>query len=249
MIDTVLFDFDGTIMDTNDVIIESWQTTFRQLRGREADVDVLLRTFGEPLEGTMKNFFPDVPLEKALEIYRGYQRDYFLSSIHLFPGIRKMLDELLQRQVKMALVTSRLKHTTMQAMERFDMEKYFSYVITADDVNRHKPDPLCANLALEALGADPAQAIMLGDSSLDIMCARNAGVRPVLVSWSMTLADQVAAVKETGMPAESLLDTSLRLNKNTGALPGFAPEKTPAAIIDDPLQVLDLLEIRHTSDR
>ncbi len=56
-IDTILFDFDGTIMDTNDMIIKSWQYTFEQLRGKKAEESVLLATFGEPLKMTMHHFF------------------------------------------------------------------------------------------------------------------------------------------------------------------------------------------------
>jgi len=215
MTDTVLFDFDGTIMDTNQVIIDSWQTTFRTLEGREQDVDVLLNTFGEPLEKTLRDFFPNVPLEESIEIYRGYQRDFFLESIHLFPGIRELLDELLQRQVKMALVTSRLRHTTEQALDKFDLYKYFGYVVTADDVTRHKPDPQCINIALDRIDSRPEQTLMIGDSLFDILCARNAGCGSVLVSWSMTLADKLQS--------------------------GFSPEEAPDMIIDHPQQILKLL--------
>lgn len=215
MIDTVLFDFDGTIMDTNEVIIQSWQETFRRLEGRETDRETLLKTFGEPLEGTMRDFFPNVPLEEGLEIYRGYQRDNYLPNIRLFPGIRELLDELMQRQVKMALVTSRLRHTTDQALEAFDLGKYFGYVVTADDVTRHKPDPQSVEIALEKIGSAPEHAIQIGDTKHDIQCAHNAGVPAVLVSWSQALAKEL---KE-----------------------GFPAEYTPDVIIDRPDQILELL--------
>lgn len=215
MIDTVLFDFDGTIMDTNQVIIDSWQETFRTLEGREQDRDVLLKTFGEPLEATMRGFFPHVPLEEALSIYRGYQRDNFLTSIELFPGISELLDELSQRQVKMALVTSRLRHTTEQALDRFDLNKYFGYVVTADDVTKHKPDPQSINIALEKIGSQPEHSLMVGDTLFDIQCAKNAGCRSVFVSWSVSLAEK--------------LDE------------GFGPDEKPDEIITDPLQILKML--------
>ena len=215
MINTVLFDFDGTIMDTNQIIIDSWQETFRQMEGREEATDVILKTFGEPLEATMRNFFPDADLEKSLDIYRGYQRDNFLNEIKLFPGIRQLLDELLQRQVRMALVTSRLKFTTDQAVEKFNLDKYFSYVVTANDVTKHKPDPQCINVALEHLGSLPEQSLMVGDTLFDIQCAHNAGCQSVLVSWSLSLEEKI---KE-----------------------GFAPGEKPHVIIDKPEQILSLL--------
>ena len=185
--DTVLFDFDGTIMDTNDMILGSWQHTFRTLTGSETDPDMLVRTFGEPLGKTMARFFPDVQTEESLEIYRSYQKDRFCDMIKLFPGIRELLDELKKRGYKMGLVTSRLLNTTMQGLETFGIKDYFDAILTADDTPLHKPDPAPINITLEKLGSDRKSSVMLGDTMYDIKCARNAGVTSVLVAWSLAL--------------------------------------------------------------
>ena len=214
-ITTVLLDFDGTIMDTNDVIIDSWQHTYRSFRGVEGDEKEIVSTFGETLEYTMKNLFPEVPLEEALAVYRGYQRDNFLSSIRMVPGMREVLDELLDRGYPMAMVTSRLRYTTNQALEEFDLGKYFRHVVTADDVTRAKPDPQCVEMALAALGSSPENSIMTGDTIHDVQCARNAGVVSVLVGWSITLG---------GMERDD-----------------FDKDEAPDHIITAPAQLLDLL--------
>lgn len=87
MIDTLIFDFDGTLMDTNGVILRSWQHTYRTLTGHEGDEEYILRTFGEPLELSLKNAFPDVPVEKSVDIYRTWHADHFSEIISLFPGV------------------------------------------------------------------------------------------------------------------------------------------------------------------
>ena len=92
-IDTVLFDFDGTIMDTNNVILMSWQHTFRTLENREEDEKKLTATFGEPLERTLERFFPNVPVEESIEVYRSYQRTNFRDLITLFPGMKELVIE------------------------------------------------------------------------------------------------------------------------------------------------------------
>lgn len=186
-IDTVLFDFDGTIMDTNNVILMSWQHTFKTLENREEKVETLVKTFGEPLETTMRKFFPHIPTEESIEIYRSYHRDNFGELIDLFPGMKELLAKVKGGGFKTGLVTSRLWHTTRQGMEKYGIEEYFDAVVTAEDTTRHKPDPQPVNIALEKLEAKPQQAIMLGDTMFDILCARNAGVRSVLVAWSMAL--------------------------------------------------------------
>ena len=176
-IDTVLFDFDGTVMNTNDVIMMSWQHTFRTLEGREEDPEVLLKTFGEPLETTMKKFFPNVPTDEAIEVYRSFHRDNFGEFISLFPGMKELIQEVKTRGYKVGLVTSRLLNTTMQGLEKYGIKQYFDAIITADDTTKHKPDPEPVNIVL----------IMLGDTLFDLLCARNAKVTSVLVSWSLAL--------------------------------------------------------------
>lgn len=215
--DTVLFDFDGTIMDTNDVIIKSWDYTFDILGREKKDHKELKKTFGEPLEFTLAKFFPDIPVEESIEIYRGYQRDNFIILIDLFPGIRELLDELKASGMKMALVTSRLKKTTIDGVEKFDLAKYFDVIITADDTTKHKPDPEPILITLEKMGSKPENAIMVGDTLFDIGCARNAKVESVLVSWSMALE---------GMTKESLGDNA------------------PDWIIDSPEQLLEIVKVK-----
>lgn len=214
-IDTVLFDFDGTIMDTNDAILNSWQHTFRTLKNTEQDEDVLVKTFGEPLKITMKKFFPDVPIEESLDIYRNYQTDNFGDQIKLFPGIKELILEVEKQGFKMGLVTSRLYKTTMEGLEKFGIKEYFDVIVTAEDVTKHKPDPQPINIALEKMGSVPEKSVMLGDTLFDLLCSANAGVKSVLVSWSLALGGKTK--EELG-------------------------EAAPDYIIDKPEELLDIIK-------
>lgn len=189
-IDTILFDFDGTVMNTNDVIIQSWQHTFKTLENREEDVNKIISTFGEPLALTMEKTFPSVPVDEAIEIYRSYHYDNFGELISLFPGMEELLETLKTRGYKMGLVTSRLRGTTVQGLEKYDIADYFHKVITAEDTDKHKPDPEPINLALTQLGSTAEGSLMLGDTMFDILCAKNAGVKSVLVSWAMAITEE-----------------------------------------------------------
>ncbi|MFR4021448.1 MAG: HAD-IA family hydrolase, partial [Clostridia bacterium] len=144
-------------------------------------------TFGEPLEVTMKKFFPDVPVDEAVEIYRSYHRDNFGDLITVFPGMKKLLRQVKERGEKTGLVTSRLAYTTQQGLEKYDLKDYFDVVVTAEDTKKHKPDPEPVNIALKKLHSLPGNSIMLGDTMFDILCAKNAGVTSVLVGWSLAL--------------------------------------------------------------
>ncbi len=189
-INTVLFDFDGTIMDTNNVILQSWQHTFRTVEGKERPVEEILETFGEPLNITLKKLLPQIPIEEGASIYRGYHYENFIELISVFPGILELIKELNTRGYKTGIVTSRLRHTTEIGLKKYDMEQYFNVIVTCDDTDKHKPDPEPVNIALERLGSKPEEAIMIGDSMFDILCAKNAGVRAALVSWALAVSEE-----------------------------------------------------------
>ncbi|HYE68930.1 MAG TPA: pyrophosphatase PpaX [Anaerovoracaceae bacterium] len=187
---TVLFDFDGTIMDTNSVILQSWQHTFRTVEGKERPDEDILETFGEPLHITMEKLLPQISVEEGSQIYREYHYDNFIELIEVFPGILGLLEELKARGYKTGIVTSRLRRTTDMGLKKYDMEQYFDVVVTCDDTDKYKPDPEPVNIALERLGSKPEDAIMVGDSMFDILCARNAGVKAALVSWALAINDE-----------------------------------------------------------
>ena len=189
-IDTVLFDFDGTVMDTTDVIIGSWQHTFMTFEGKERPVEEIIKTFGEILSHTMKNVLPDIDTEAAIDTYRSYHRDNFGDRISVFEGMTELLAELKRRHYKTGLVTSRLSGTTWEGLHKYDLADYFDVVVSCDDTDKHKPDPTPVNIALERLDSKPENAIMLGDTKFDILCARNAGVLSVLVGWHVAMSPE-----------------------------------------------------------
>lgn len=189
-ISAVLFDFDGTLLDSSKMILDSWQHTFRTITGKEGDEAMILSSYGEPLDATMKKFFPNEPLDEAIEIYRDFQRGRFLDMIKIFPDTIELLEALKARGLKLAVVTSRITRTTHLALGKFDMEKYFEKVVTCDDTDRPKPNPEPALIALEALGIPASEAVMIGDSIFDMGCGRNAGTTTVLADWDHVVSDE-----------------------------------------------------------
>lgn len=192
-IDTVLFDFDGTVMNTTDVILDSWQHTFNTFEGRSRPVEEIVKTFGEPLHYTMERVLPHVDPEEAIETYRSFHRDNFGQRISVFEGMAELLAELKRREYKTGLVTSRLAGTTWEGLHKYDLAEYFDVVVSCDDTDKHKPDPTPVNITLEKLGSKAENSIMLGDTMFDILCARNAGVLSVLVGWAIALSPEEIA--------------------------------------------------------
>ena len=185
--DTAMFDFDGTVMDTNGLIVESWQYTVKTLAGRDISIEDIQSTLGEVIAYSMTRIIPEIDPATAVSTYREYQRDRYLSRIHLFDGAIETLTALKNNGVKIGMVTSRLANSTFKALDHFDMRQYFDAILTAEDTPKFKPDPEPINLMLDALEADPAKSIYLGDTVHDILAAKAAGVYTILADWSFAL--------------------------------------------------------------
>ena len=182
-IKVILFDLDGTLLDTNDMIIQSFNHTYRKHLQKEVPREEIVRNFGETLITTLTRDCPHC-VEEALATYRGFQVENFDRLITIHTGVKEYVKKLHDRGYVLAIVTSRLSESVMRGLNHFDLTGYFDCIIGADDTEKHKPDPEPALMALEKLGFRPEEAIFVGDSPFDVLCAKNAGITSVVVSWS-----------------------------------------------------------------
>lgn len=182
MITTVIFDFDGTLADTSQLIINSFNCIYKKFYSEEKSAEYIAESFGEPLKTTIEREFNE-PFEDVVKDYRDYQFGRFDVEVKLFSNSKETLEELKQRGIKMGIVTSRLRNTTDHALELFNIKKYFKVIVPADEVENHKPHPEPLLKALKILNSKPEETLFIGDSRFDIECAKNAGAVSVLVGW------------------------------------------------------------------
>jgi pyrophosphatase PpaX len=190
MITTVIFDFDGTLADTNQLIINSFKHTYHAFF-MEYDEEHVLSTFGEPLMTTMKRDFSDHKVEEVIECYKGYQVDKFKDEVCLYDTVIETLKFLKERGIKIGIVTSRMKQSTIDALQNFNIYSYFDVVVSADDTVNHKPHKEPLIKALNELNSNPGETYYVGDSKFDMECAINAKAIPVLVGWQKN-SDELA---------------------------------------------------------
>lgn len=183
MIDTVIFDFDGTLADTNQLIINSFRHIYCKFHDGECNEDYILSTFGEPLELTLRRDFKDFRYEDVVGSYRDYQVERFDKEVFLYETVKETIEYLKNKNIKIGIATSRLKSSTLSALKNFELYKYFKVVISADDVVKHKPDKEPLVKAINELGSSNENTLYVGDSKFDMECAINAEVTPVLVGW------------------------------------------------------------------
>ena len=186
-IKAVLWDFDGTLLDSKDVISESWRHTVMSYTGRDVSDEELRQTFGEMLIDSMRRLMPEVDPVEAVEFYRAYQIDIFLDRIRLYDGTEEVLRALKAAGYRNAIVTSRLTRSTHKALNKFGLTELFDAVLTASDTDKFKPDPAPIYMILDMIGCTPDDAILIGDTSHDIEAGKNAGIITVLVGWSDAL--------------------------------------------------------------
>ena len=208
-IKNILFDFDGTLADTSQLVMDSWQHTFVTVTGKRADERTIYRTYGERLINSMARLLPGHDPEKLVGIYRDYQLSLGDKVWKLIDGMGTLVDVLQDHGMKLGIVTSRTGASTMHALEYFGMEDTFHTVVTCDDTHIHKPEPEPALIGLDRLSADPKETLFIGDTLYDIGCAHNAGIRAVLVTWTpcMDEEDKVGIYKpdfEIAKPLELL---------------------------------------------
>ncbi len=183
MIDTVIFDFDGTLADTNNLITNSFKHIYGKYHDGKCDEEYILSTFGEPLEITLRRDFCGFAYEEVLANYRGYQADRFEKEVTLYDTVIETVKYLHNKNIKIGIATSRVGSSTLEALKSFDLDKYFQVIISADDVVKHKPDKEPLIRAIQGLKGKAENALYVGDSKFDIECALNAEVTPVLVGW------------------------------------------------------------------
>lgn len=179
----VLFDLDGTLLDTSELVIQSFQYTLYPYLGRIVAPEEVYPYFGVPLREGLRAFVPE-KVEELVEVYRRYSEEHFDKLVRLCPGVKEGLKELYQAGIRMGVVTSRVRDTTLYGLRLFGLEDFFHAIITMEDVTNHKPRPEPVLKCLEELKVPPPKALMVGDSPHDIAAARAAGVVAVAAGWS-----------------------------------------------------------------
>lgn len=182
----ILIDFDGTLVNTNEVIIASWQHTYKHYLGYEVEEQRIISCFGEPLLETMAREFPNADVDEACEIYRNYQRDHAEEYVVAFKDIDKMLKALKEKGYKICIVTSRTKESTKRYIDFTGIGGVFDDIVACEDTEEHKPSPAPILEGIRRIGLNREELLMVGDGVFDLGAAKGAGVKSVLVGWKIT---------------------------------------------------------------
>lgn len=201
----ILFDFDGTLVNTTPLILRSFRATWEQVFGFALEDTAYIQTFGTLLRTALCRLtekcvtdgrihvpngapeqlpdFVEAKAEELLTTYRQFNLQWHDEMCQPFAGVSELLRELRARDYRLGVVSSKLRAGVERGLRLFALEEFFAVLIGAEDVTNHKPHPEPLLSALAQLDALPAQALYVGDSTHDIIAARQAQVAVAAACW------------------------------------------------------------------
>ena len=192
----VLFDLDGTLIDSGPIILTSMQHAVRTVLGREIPPEELGTTIGGQGIVAQMNAIDAEHADALLEAYKEHN-DGLHETLEAFDELLSLLPRLEAEGRKLGIVTAKRHRTVDLALDRFPaLRSAFDVVVAHEDTERHKPDPDPVLLAVEKLGGAPEEAVYVGDSPFDIGAAKAAGVYAIAVGWGGIHPDERLLAEE-----------------------------------------------------
>jgi len=184
VLSTFLFDLDGTLIDSIELILRSYRHTMRAHRGLEPPDEVWMQGLGTPLWVQFHHWTEDpAEIEAMVATYRAYNLEHHDELVRPYEGVVAAVRDLRKNGKTLGLVTSKIREGALRGLQVAGLEDGFEVIVGADDVTHPKPHPEPVLKALERLGAPAADTVFIGDSRHDIECGRAAGVKTAAVLW------------------------------------------------------------------
>jgi len=185
-IKAILFDFDGTLANTTDIILAGFHKACIEILGHDVSDTDIIKTFGLTLKAGME-ILADRP--EQVDPMRAVYREFFYANhdamIKPLPGVVAAIKELHEKGILMAVVTSKRRPMALRGNECIGIDKYIKTVISCDDIPNPKPAPDAMLAAIEQLGIKPEECLCVGDSPFDLQSGHNAGTKAVAVGYTL----------------------------------------------------------------
>jgi pyrophosphatase PpaX len=190
-ITTILFDLDGTLIDTNELIITTYLHTLEKYYPSKYQREDVLPFLGPTLHEAFGSIDPNLVEEMVLE-YRAFNIANHDELVTEFAGVFETVQTLKDKGYKLGIVTTKRHDVTLKGLRLMDLERFFEVVVTYDHVSKTKPDPEPIHKALEQLNSSPEETMMVGDNYHDILAGKNAGTITAGCAWSIKGREYIA---------------------------------------------------------
>jgi pyrophosphatase PpaX len=183
-ITTLLFDLDGTLINTNDLIIASFMETLNHYYPEKYKKEDILPFIGPPLHDSFYSVDPE-RVEEMILRYREHNLKNHDLLVTEFEGVYETVETLHKAGFKLAIVSTKIREVVIRGLKHCRLDKFFDVVIGLDDVEKAKPDPEPLFKAMKLLGSESEETMMVGDNHHDVVAGQNAGTLSVGVAWTM----------------------------------------------------------------
>lgn len=201
----IIFDFDGTLVNSNEAVITSLNATYFEFKGEMPDyIEAIEPILGKPLEVQMSSFGIE-RVEEAVEYYRSYYMDIRDERTFSYEGVDVLLSLLKEKGYRMGIISNKGPSGLQHGLEKFNYTDYFDVVVSKDDVTEKKPHPDAFNPILEAMGGALSDYMIVGDSISDVLLGHNLGIPSILVNWTL-LPDEAFIEAEPTYVIDTPLD-------------------------------------------
>lgn len=183
-ITTVLFDLDGTLINTNDLIIASFTETLNHYYPERYKREDILQFIGPPLYDS----FYSIDKERVDEMivrYREHNLKHHDLLVKEYEGVYETVEALHKAGYKLGIVTTKIRDVVLRGLKVGRLDRFFDVIVALDDVKKAKPDPEPIVKALEKLDSSPEETIMVGDNHHDVLAGKNAGTKTAGVAWTI----------------------------------------------------------------
>ena len=181
-----LFDFDGTLIDSDPMIEATIKDLYKKYKPEEnISHDTCLTFSGPPIKESLVKYFPECNQEKLFQDFLNFSKYYYDTVVKAYPGVKELLTYLKNNNIKFALITSKGKIATKYALKVTGLEDIFDVIVTSDDVKEVKPNPEGVYFAMKKLNVlNKKNVIFVGDSNYDYQTSVNANISFAYVSFS-----------------------------------------------------------------
>lgn len=194
MIKAILFDLDGTLINTNRLILNSFKHAFKNHLNIEIEDKEIIKFFGEPLIRSMGRFGEENK-DALIKSFREFNESMHDTLATSFDGVDEAIRALKDRGIKLGIVTSKREKMTLRSLKLIKLYEYIDVIITPESTEKHKPEPEPIYKACSILNISVDEVIMVGDSIYDIQCGKNAGCQTCAVTYTEFSLEELKELK------------------------------------------------------
>lgn len=193
LFDAFIFDIDGTLTSTNQLIFNSFNFIAKKYLNRTFTDEEIISLFGPTEDIILKEWCGNKYEEARKDYYRYYSDNHSIAQ--LYSGIKKILEYLKSKNFPLGIFTGKGREASMITLKILGVEHYFDLIVTGDDVENHKPSPEGIKIFLNHFKLEPERVLMIGDSVSDVIASKEAGIKIASVLWDSYGGEKVKEMK------------------------------------------------------